>query len=75
MGWESLIYLIASYVISYALTPKQKPPKPAAFEDLDIPQIEEGTAQAVFFGDCWTGDWQVLGVGNYRTVPITVGGK
>lgn len=70
MGWESLLYLVFSAVLSYALTPKQKPPTPAAFEDLDIPQIEEGTAQGVVFGDCWVKGWQVIGLGNFKTIPI-----
>lgn len=73
--WEGLFYIIASLVISYALAPKAQTPKPEAFEDLDIPQIAEGTAQSVVFGDAWVKDWQVLNVGNYRTIPITQGGK
>lgn len=70
MGWESLIYLVISSVLSYALMPKAKAPEPAAFEDLDVPQIEEGTAQGVVFGDCWVKSWQVLGLGNFKTMPI-----
>lgn len=77
MGWDTAIYLlIASFVISAALAPKQKPPPPTAFEDIQFPQAEEGTPQAVFFGDVWSSDWTVLAVGNYRTDPITKkGGK
>ncbi len=65
-----LITMVASYVLSAALAPKVKPPAPTAFEDIDFPQVEEGTPQAVFFGDCWSGDWTVLAVGDYRTTPI-----
>lgn len=43
---------------------------PEAFSEIDFPQADEGTPQAVFFGECWTQDWMVLGVGNYRTTPI-----
>lgn len=71
MGWDTAIYLlIASYVIQFALTPKQQSPKPIAFEDIDFPTADEGTPQAVFFGDCWSGDWTVLAVGNYATEDI-----
>lgn len=71
MGWDTFIYMmIASLVISVALAPKVQAPKPAAFEDIEFPQADEGTPQAVFFGDCWSGDWMVLTVGNYRTKPI-----
>ena len=74
MGWDTAIYLmIASLVITAALAPKIQPQAPTAFEDIDFPQADEGTPQAVFFGDCWTEDWVVLTVGNYRTVPIPGG--
>lgn len=74
MGWDTAIYLmIASFVISAALAPKVQPPQPEAFSDIDFPTAEEGTPQAVFFGDCWTDDWTVLTYGNYRTTPITAG--
>lgn len=71
-----LAMLIASMIISYAMMPKQVPPPPAAFEDFEFPMADEGTPQAVIFGDCWCGDWTVLGVGNYKTSAIkTDGGK
>lgn len=74
MGWDTAIYLlIASFVITAALAPKIQPATPTAFEDIDFPQADEGTPQAVFFGDCWTEDWVVLTVGNYQTVPIPGG--
>lgn len=77
MGWDTALYLlIASIIIQVALAPKMQPPPPAAFEDFDFPSAEEGTPQAVFFGDCWTEDWMVLSVGNYRTNAIkSKGGK
>ena len=71
MGWDTaIILLIASFVISAALAPKQKAPDPVAFKDIEFPQVDEGTPQAVIFGDCWSGDWCVLAVGNYRTTPV-----
>lgn len=75
MGWDTALYLmIASMLISIALTPKQQVPPPTAFEDIDFPQADEGTPQAVIFGDCWSGDWTVLAVGNYRVEAIPGGG-
>jgi hypothetical protein len=72
----ALIMLAASLLITVALTPKVKPPPPAAFGDFDFPQSDEGTPQAVYFGECWSGGWMVLAVGNYRTTAITKkGGK
>jgi hypothetical protein len=65
-----IILLVASVVISAALMPKVQPPKPAAFDEFDFPQADEGTPQAVTFGDCWSEDWMVLGIGNYRTTSI-----
>lgn len=74
MGWDTAIYLmIASFVISAALAPKMQPQAPAAFDEIDFPQADEGTPQAVFFGDCWTEDWVVLTVGHYQTIPIPGG--
>lgn len=73
---QALIQIVASIVISAILAPKQKAPKPAAFEDFDFPQVDEGTPQAVTFGDCWSEDWTVLAVGNYRSEAIEgEGGK
>ncbi|MCY1383634.1 hypothetical protein D9M69_717790 [compost metagenome] len=62
--------------ISYMTRPKPESPKPAALADLDLPVAEEGTPQCVFFGDCWSSDWQVLSYGNFRTSKIkTKSGK
>lgn len=70
----AIIQLVAAALISAALAPKVRPPKPAAFDEFDFPQAEEGTPVAVFFGDCWSEDWMVLGVGNYRNEAINVSG-
>lgn len=71
MGWDvALFMLAASYLIQMALAPKQQVQPPAAMEDIEFPQAEEGTPQAVIFGDCWCADWTVLAVGNYRTTEI-----
>ena len=75
--WPLLIVLAVSALVISATRPKGAPSqKPVAFEEFDFPQFEEGTPQAVIFGDCWTEDWMVLGVGNYRNRPIyTKSGK
>jgi hypothetical protein len=75
--WEAIAMLVISMIITSAMMPKPQSRKPEAFDEIDFPQTAEGTAQAVIFGDCWSGDWVVLNVGNYRTTPITKssGGK
>lgn len=71
MGWDTLAWLmLASLVISVVMAPKVQNPSPTAFDEIDFPQTDEGTPQAVFFGDCWSDDWLVITVGNYRTEPI-----
>lgn len=69
-GWSALIYLVISLYLSYRLAPKAQPRPPEAFEDIDFPQADEGTPQAVIFGDCWSEDWMVIAYGNYRTTEI-----
>jgi hypothetical protein len=68
--WVYLALVVVSYYIQAALAPKPRAPKPAALEDFEFPQAEEGTPQAVIFGDCWTESWMVLSVGNFRTDKI-----
>lgn len=78
MGWDTALYLlIASFVISAVFTPKPTVTnaKATAFEDIEFPQADEGTPQAVIFGDCWSTSWTVLAVGNYRTAPIKSDGN
>lgn len=75
MGWDTIILLIITYVLQVALAPSPKENPPAALGDFEFPQAEEGTPQAVIFGDCWTASWMVLSVGNYRTEAIESGGK
>lgn len=68
--WWALAALVVSIIIQVALAPKPAQAKPATFEDFDIPQVDEGTPQVVFFGECWTGDWQVLAYDNFRTKKV-----
>lgn len=67
--WEIAI-LILSIIAQVALAPHPAAPKPAAFSDIEVPQIDEGTPEAVVFGDVWSGDWMVLAMGNFRTTAI-----
>lgn len=68
--------LVASLAISISMANKAEAPKASTLNDMGIPQVDEGTAQTVFFGDCWTGDWMVLWTGNLRTTKIkSNGGK
>lgn len=71
-----LAFLIASYAIQVLLTPRGEKPKPASFQDFDFPQVEEGTPQAILFGDGWYSDWVVGWYGNFRTSAVkSKGGK
>lgn len=72
MIYTALVSMAASYVITAIFTPstQQDQLQPAGFDEFDFPQADEGTPQCVFFGECWSPDWTVLGVGNYRTTPI-----
>lgn len=67
--------MVTSYFITASMMPKPQDAAPAALADFDLPQSEEGTPQAVVFGDVWTSDWQVLWYGNYRVVAIKGKGK
>ena len=70
MTYFQLFLMIVSAIITVAMQPKPQDAKATAFADIDFPQSEEGTAQCVFFGDCWSGDWMVLAVGDYRVEAI-----
>ena len=63
--------IVASYVIARVTAKQPKSNRPTAAEDdWNMPVPDEGTPQCVFFGDCWTADWFVLGYGNYRYSAI-----
>lgn len=67
---SALLLLVASVLITAALAKKPEPLKPENINEIDFPQADEGTAQCVVFGECWTGDWMVLAYGNYRTQEV-----
>lgn len=70
----TLAILIVAAILTSLLvkTPNQKP---ASLEEFEFPQADEGTPQAVIFGDVWTPGWQVLWYGNLRTKKIKSKGK
>lgn len=71
----ALVFLVASVAINAILVKPQTGVEASSLEDFDFPQADEGTPQAVFFGDCWTEGWMVLWFGNYRTTKIQSKGK
>jgi hypothetical protein len=70
----AFVLLVVSFILQSFLVKRPKN-KPAALEDWDFPQWEEGTPEPVFFGDCWTDGPTVVWWGNYRTKKIKSGGK
>lgn len=72
---KAVAVMAISYLLNRALAPKPSTSQPEAIgaNDWNFPQSDEGTPQCVFFGDCWTEDWQVLSYGNYRATPIRKG--
>ena len=74
--WMQLFVLIISSVLSYALSPKPKPPKPASIDDVDAPTAEEGREIPVVFGTCWVSGPNILWYGDMSTEAIRkCGGK
>ena len=67
-----ILILVASYLISAAMKPKaRKAPDAVSALDSDFtfPQADEGTPQAVIFGEAWLPNWSVMWHGNYRGTP------
>lgn len=71
----AIVLLIVAYAITAATAGKSNQSMPTQFKDFKFPVPDEGTPQAVIFGDVWTNDWQVLWVGNYRTEAIHSSGS
>lgn len=62
--------MIVSALLSYALAPKPKPPKPASITDFDVPTAQEGREIPVIFGTVWVTGPNVLWYGDLGTAPI-----
>jgi hypothetical protein len=73
LAWFAV--LIGGFLIQALFAKKPKPPRATTLDDFEVPQIEEGTPQAVVFGDVWLEGWQVVWYGNYRTTKIKSKGK
>ncbi len=72
--WFIVMFIISYYTSSQMMKNKQKR-DPLSEQDVDLPQVDEGTAQAVLHGDCWTAGWTVLGWGNLRNKGISSHGQ
>jgi len=75
MPWTLIIMvvmMIISTIISlaFAKTPNTPDATPSTIQDFQFPQISEGTAQTVVFGDVWLKGWQVLWYGNLTVENI-----
>lgn len=70
----AIVFLVVTVALT-AILMKPMSVAPTSLEDFDFPQADEGTPQAVFFGDCWTEGWFVMWYGNYRTKKIKKGKK
>jgi hypothetical protein len=70
----TLVFAISLIVIGGAIAaltqPKPSKPSPAALDDFQFPQPDEGTPHPVIFGEVWTSDWFVLYYGNFRTAKV-----
>lgn len=69
-----IVVIIVSVLVQMALAPKPTLPEPATFNDFEFPQYEEGTPQAVVFGDVRIKGWMVLTYGNFRAEEIRKSG-
>jgi hypothetical protein len=67
--------LVVSYVIQSVMMKARPEVKPAAIEEWEFPQSEDGTPQAIIFGDSWATGPMVIWYGNYRTFKIKSKGK
>lgn len=65
----SLLLMAASMLLTMLLVKRSKP-KPAGIEEFDFPQFDDGTPEAVFFGDTWATGPMVVWWGNLRTKKI-----
>lgn len=71
--WQVIYYIVVmlvSYYVSSQMMKKQRGADPLNERDVDIPQVSEGTPQAILHGDCWSAGWTVLGWGNVRNQGV-----
>lgn len=71
--WVQLIIMIVAAIVSYALAPKPKPPKPVKAEQ---PKVQDGQSKRRIYGTVWTNDSAILAWKNGKPEPIRKkGGK
>ena len=70
MEWIQFALFVLSVAISLANQKKTPAPPKAIIDDFDFPQMDEGTPKAVFFGECWSTGWCVIGLGNFGQTTI-----
>lgn len=76
MGWDQIIMIAVSLLISHATRVKPPTPRPAALEEFNVPEAEDGRECAMIFGTVWIDDPNILYYGDLRNTPIKVkGGK
>lgn len=63
-GWDDILIAIAMQVISYAITPKPKSPKPAAATQQDNPVAEAGMPIPRVFGTVMVKNMNTLWYGD-----------
>jgi hypothetical protein len=75
--WAIFAIAVVSFALTSLLTPHPHSveQKPAELTDFQVPQWEEGTPEAVIFGDVWIIGWIVLWYGNLRSTAIIVKNK
>lgn len=74
----AIVLLIVSALVTTLAMSGNRPQdaKANVLADFNFPQFQEGTPQAVIFGDVWSGDWMVLWYGDFGVDPIKgKGGK
>lgn len=68
--WQQFVLWAVTSLISYALRPKPKPPEKTKFNDLQVPNSQEGQSLRVCFGSpdikdahvTWYGDFSLQGI-------------
>lgn len=70
MAWWHFVIWAVTTVISFVLTPKPEPPKPASLQDVQVPNSREGQPLRVLFGTRDQKAAAVVWYGNFSTEPI-----
>jgi hypothetical protein len=71
--WPQIIFYIVTLILSIALAPKPKGPRPAAIDDFELPTAEEGRPIPVVFGTVDITGANVLWYGDLSSSKIKKG--